>query len=375
MKRHADRKTMIHINDADFFRALRPDAPGVADAVALPTLVARLNQQLGAPGKPRLQPWRESHWSGYLNFAYDDYKTGFYTRALKLRDEHSPLLLSPCERPGTFVRQFDKAFVIAKPGGYGLAIHTGPVGKAVGYGGRPYGCGGGELSVFWTPRTGSVIVGRRRGVQGRVYDRVSEWRLWPVHAVSGITRDNEVLSSARIEDPQPRIVVNGKGATVRVSGQIPKYNARMSAICPSSWRYERSFTGAPAGLTVTTKVASGGQEQLAELYETIPVFLRETARQKPATIRFEKGGAWIEATATPTAAVTAVRVDRFTGAVVIRFARPRTVRLSPTVWQDGFQTRAECRTVLVDLLEAPARPAALTAASVQYTITPLASGK
>ena len=47
----------------------------------------------------------------------------------------------------------------------------------------------------------------------------------------------------------------------------------------------------------------------------------------------------------------AVRIERFTGAVIITFEKPVSVKLSPILWKDGFQTQARCRTLLVDLLE------------------------
>jgi hypothetical protein len=116
-------------------------------------------------------------------------------------------------------------------------------------------------------------------------------------------------------------------------------------------------------------VSSDGTEKFAELYETIPIFLREIPDQKPSTISFQVGENWVEASP-EVKEVRAIKVERFSGAVLITFVRPVRAKLSPEVWTDGFQTQAQCRTVLVDLIEGDARPAPVKSASVEYKITP-----
>ena len=342
-------------------------------------MVAALNQQLAepelaepAPLEP--QPWRESHWSYDLNYAYEHYPKGHYARLRQLQERASPWLKPLYQREGTFVREFTRAFVAAKFDTWAAAIHTGPVGKALGHLGRPYGYGGGQLSVFWTPATGSVLVGRRRGVQGEVFDTYTEWRSWPLHALTGLTARGELVSSSRIEQPQVESQMGDQQAVVRVSGVMPQYNPERTAVAPSPWHYERLFEVEAQGLKVRTAITSREEVRMAELYETLPVFLRENLAQEPARIRFRMGNSWENASSEPQRGVGAIRMDRFDGGVEITFDRPRTVRLSPQVWTDGFQTRAECRPVLVDLLEDPSRPAELRSASIEYTIGPLAAG-
>src|SRR5205814_8760950 len=60
----------------------------------------------------------------------------------------------------------------------------------------PLGLGGGQLSAFWTPTTYSIILGRRAGMGwDATKDNVAEWRLWPIHAVSGCTPRSEEHTS------------------------------------------------------------------------------------------------------------------------------------------------------------------------------------
>ena len=114
-----------------------------------------------------------------------------------------------------------------------------------------------------------------------------------------------------------------------------------------------------------------GQDTFAELVETLPVFLREAARQPAATptsIEFRRGGEWQQAGVDWTDKATAVRLTRFGGAVIIEFDRERRVKLSPAEWNDTYLSKAACRNVLVDLLERNDQPGVVTHASVRYRI-------
>jgi hypothetical protein len=356
------------VADEALYLATLPDAAALEGAPA--RLAALYNAQLSTPVALKPGPWREGHWSGHINFPYENYRAGHYARLKKLQEEKSPLLKPLYQRGGEFVRAFERAFVIARLGASAFAIHTGPVGRPVGHGGRPYGYGGGALSIYWSPETGSVIAARRRGVQGAVFDLYDEWRSWPIHAVSGLSAGNELVSSSRIEQPEIVQELSKNSGTIGATGNMPKYDAQRSSTSPSGLDYERRFSfGKDGALTVVTRVRSAGAEKLAELYETIPLMVRETAAQAPSRIEFMIGDRAVEASGDAVKGVTAVRISRFTGSVHVRFARPQTVSLAPE-WRDGFQTTAQCRNVLVDLLGAGARPVGKGVFAVEYTIAP-----
>ena len=80
---------------------------------------------------------------------------------------------------------------------------------------------------------------------------------------------------------------------------------------------------------------------------------------------------WSAAGTEWTERVTAVRLTRFAGAVLVEFSRPRRVKLSPADWQDTYLSRASCRNVLIDLLENNDQPRVARAASVDYRLRPL----
>jgi hypothetical protein len=123
---------------------------------------------------------------------------------------------------------------------------------------------------------------------------------------------------------------------------------------------------------VETTVSGDGKEAIAELYEVLPVYLRDTEKQakaQPTVIEFQSGGVWKPATAEYAEGVTAVKLTRFNGAVRVAFDQPRRVKLSPADWQDGYLSRAACRNILVDLLGGGKKVA--EPVSVSYRVEPM----
>lgn len=330
------------------------------------------------------RPWKFSVWANtwafpMTNFAEDHYREGLYDRLAKLKAENSPLLKMPFQREGDFVRAFEGAFVVAKLGEMGVIVHTGPVSGPAGKGYYEfpgyYGFGGGALSAFWTPKTGSVILGRRRGMAyEKNMDKLEEWRSWPTHAVSGVKTDGKVFTSARIRRPEAEYGIGKDEAEVRVGAVIPQADRLQGKVLEGMVDYTRRFRINAGGLRVETSVQGYIQDKVAELYEVLPVFLREAGRQskvEPTRIEFEVDGKWTPATAEFQDKVTAARLTRFDGQVLTKFARPRRVKLSPEDWQDTYLSRAACRNILIDLLETGGEPAILREASVAYEIAPV----
>lgn len=334
------------------------------------------NEELtGFPYKFRL--WQSWNFPTTVSYAFDHYPAGAYAHRVKLEKENSPFLKSPFERGGNFIRAFEKSFTVTKQPGYAAILHTGPVGAPEMDSGftellGPYGFGGGQLSAFWTPATGSVLLGRRGGMTKKDnFDKLEDWQRWPLHAVSGKKLDGKVFTSARIRRPN---VTNDLGpdlGVTRVSGVIPQAMLGQTRVLEGHLRYARTFTIERGSLKVETKLDSTGQDTIAELYETLPVFLRDTAQQAKATptsIQFQAAGKWSPASVVWVEEVSAIRLSRFAGAVEITFDRPRRVKLADSDWIDPYLSKASCRNVLIDLMENRDQPRVLTSASVGYRI-------
>ncbi|MCG3148574.1 MAG: hypothetical protein PCFJNLEI_02019 [Verrucomicrobiae bacterium] len=364
--------------------------PAARTAVTVPTtnvleragarFVAQWNKALSAAVKAP-QPWKEQHWTrGMLGCELAP--PGFFAG---LQPE-----LPPFAQPGNFIRQFATTFLAAKFEKYGVILHTGVVPKERATAERTYGYSGGGVAAFWTPASGSVILGRRGSFQGNTFDRWPEWRLWPVHAISGLTTNGKVFTSGREPNPMVEYDVQAERAEVRVTGRMPKRNSWQGEALVGEMTYRRRFVVSAAGVEVESTVVMDGADAVAELYEMIPVFLRDGALQKqvkvvnanpgkldefadivrpslrqkevPVVIRFRVDADWREATAESAESVSAVRIDRFAGTVLVEFDRPRRVKLSPQVWKDGYQSRAECRNIMIDLRDG--------APTIRYRIKP-----
>lgn len=361
-------------------------------------LAGKLNAQVrenprvkGKDGKWRFQkneelqshPWQFRMWPSWnfpilTNFVHDCYKPGAYAHRAKLEQEKSPMLRSPFERGETFVRAFGDAFTVARMKDYAAIVHTGSVGRDDPGSGRfhfsgPLGFGGGQLSAFWTPSTGSVILGRRRGQQWeKNFDKVEDWHRWPIHAVSGAKAEGKIFTSARIVAPRVESDIRAESAVLRVAGIMPRESLGQGKVLAGRIEYQRVFRLGAGSVGVHTAVRSFGQDTIAELYETIPVFLRETGKQRkadPTQIEFVVAGKRVAATAEWTEGVTAIRLARFDGAAQIAFEQPQRVRLSEKDWVDTYLSRAACRNILVDLLRSNSRSVVLSGEkTVSYQI-------
>lgn len=346
----------------------------------------------GQPKKPAPlanKPWEPYHWTG-LNYAAALYTPGFHEKFRALQSRNPAAFKPPFARQPQFTERFGDAFLIAKRAGFGVIIHTGPVSGDDGRWHRPMGFGGGALSAFWTPDAGPVLLGRRRGIQGRTFDTYDDWRVWPTHAITGVTEKGLTISSARTPQPSVKYDLGAGREAVTIEGEFTRTSDQGLPFMPSvdpvaprgddalaptqvltgQVKYRRVFTLSDDGLAVESSFTADGKDKIAELYEVLPVFLGDGYENRPATepavrILFKVKGQWVDANAKPADGVAAVRVERKKGAIEITFDRPVRVRLSPNNWIDGYFSSATLRNVMVDLLEK-----SNTTGAVSYRITP-----
>lgn len=340
----------------------------------------RNDEIISHPWKWRL--WHTFNFPASVNPGYEFYRQGAYAKRRELEKQQSPLLKSPFERGESFVRTFGKDFAVTRQPGYAAILHTGSIGtqspddklrQFVG----PLGLSGGQLSAFWTPTTGSVLLGQRGGMTSdKTFDVVEAWRTWPNHSVSGVTAEGTFFTSARIQKPDATFDVHANTASVRVAGSIPPSVVGQEQSITGKYQYERKFQLDAKGVRVETTLHGDGAESVAELYEVLPVYLRDAKDQATATptaIEFQVAGKWTPATERFAENVQAVRLTRFTGAVVVTFERPRRVKLSPTEWADTYLSRGTARNVLIDLLENGDRALPVKGSrTVAYRIAPAA---
>jgi len=332
----------------------------------------------------KANPWKWRLWQNFnfpatVNAGYEFYPAGSYARHTKMVSENSPWLKSPFLRDESFIRDFAKAFTVAKFPKQAAIIHSGIVGIPGQEDGTfnfagPLGFGGGQLSAYWTPATGSVILGRRAGnTWDKTFDKIEDWRTWPIHAVTGCNLDGKVFTSARIREPDVVSNLKNDQGTVQVSGMIPIEQLGQGKVLQGRIGYQRDFHIDAGKVRIETRIKGSGRDKLAELHETIPIFLHEAQRQAksvPTAIEFQVDGKWLPATSEYHDNVAAVKLTRFAGAVRIAFAQPQRVKLSPADWTDTFLSRARCRNLMIDLLGSTAPSVLKGEKVVRYEISP-----
>jgi len=338
------------VSDEAFSAVPLPEEPAALKRSAAQAVKA-LNEQLTPARNIRRKAWKEDHWTRFPHAALDGINGEWFSRLRAMQRGGSPLLRSPFHREETFIREFEGAFTVARKDGYGAVVHYGPI-SSKGAGKSPYGFGGGCLSAFWTPQTGTVVLGRRRGSQGGKADTFDEWRAWPVHAVSGVTPGGGVFSSARIAGAVAKTSTREERGFIKVEGVMPMRNVAQGEVLKERIDYTRRFQVDGDRLGVRTELKLWGPVAMAELYEVVPVFLREERVQEDVAdtqIEFQVGTRWQPATGRVREGVKAIRLTRFKGSVVVALDRPRGVKLSPGKWLDGYQSQVACRNILIDL--------------------------
>jgi len=326
--------------------------------------------------------WNGSNYPVEVNPSHEFYRHGAYAHLAELQVKNSPMLKPPYLRAGTFIKDFGGSLIVAKRSKFAAILHVGPVGdpapaEPMAFFEGPLGFGGGQLSAFWTAEAGSALLARRAGLmmagtECRRFDKIEDWRNWPIHAVSGVTGDGKFFTSARIARPKVVSDVKADQADVIVSGAIPATIPGQEGGPHGQLSYSRKFHVDDKGVRVETTVTGDGKDTIAELYETLPVYNRDIRAQPkagPAVVEFQAAGKWVPADATWVEKVKAVRIRRFQGAVVVTFDSPRRVKLSPADWADTFLSKASCRNVLIDLLETGDKPSTVkNAKSVAYLV-------
>lgn len=327
-----------------------------------------LNEQRAKPKEASV--WSEEHFDGRRNWAEMFYKLGEYALLREWESNRPPRTKLLIENNDRFFENLDNELIFGRFPDYAALLHVGHVGvwhDSIG------GFGGGAISTFWTPSTGSVILSRRRGFQHENPDRLDEWRIWPTHALSGLTKGGKMFTSAGVRFPKATNEQRGADTMfTRVEGSIgANIESAPDGALSHNIDYRRDFLLSPAGLEVDTTISGSGMPEIGTLFEILPVFLRDAKVQPDVNteIFFVRYGKEEPASEKPVPSVSAIRIKRFDGSVRINLDRPRTVSLSPESWKDTYQTKVEERNVMIDATPSEQELAAGTS-RLKYQIQP-----
>ena len=337
--------------------------------------VERLNRHPSRPEKwrPDEPPvWHEDHWPADLPYTWDHYVAGSYDRFQQFVKDGSPLLAPPFARTGDFNLNFDGEFWMAKRGDWGFQVEAVP---HMGRGYDVYGSGalaGGSLAAFWTEPTGVVVLGRLPDKWNNVtWDKIGGW---PTHHLWGRTPEGLAFSSARQRSPSVQFQTESLTPQVHVFGDLgmDRTVEKFGILDTGHVSYRRRFALEESGLRVESELLSLGNDQLSELWESLPIFLNPTrgAKSEDTRLEFRLDGQWRPASEELTSGVEAVRATRFGGGVLIRFEAPQRLRLSAPI-VTKYQKQDRLQNLEIDLLGSQGRPAAMPKqVSVRYLISP-----
>jgi len=193
-----------------------------------------------------------------------------------------------------FTENFNDEFIVVRRPGYHISLYAGRVtatdkgetnlaGMFEGKAGNFNGFGGGGLSSFWTPSSGTLLIGRHSACEG--YERgqfatrfAPGWQDWTNNHIIGKTLDDKILTSARVAQPMLKQEKHGDTDTFIMRGTMPNKLMKQGPICDAEVSYERRFDLLPSHVEVTLALKTDRSIGFKALYETLPMLLADDTR-------------------------------------------------------------------------------------------------
>lgn len=245
-----------------------------------------LNQQGFAQASTVMPPpWKHDHWPPDCPYSA---ASGWYDGLRKLEQTEASSFLTPLERPEPIQRAFGDEFWPVKNNDgqrdFGFFVET--VSQSC------Y-CPwlGGSLQAFWT-RPAGILLLACHDKTGDDADKAENTRVWPqidtwaTHHIWGSDAQGAPLSTAAdVTDNKVRHELNRKPAQVEVSASLvrgPRGDGQRNTdgeVVASTSVITR-FEARADGVRITHKVLLGPSDRVAQLWCTLPVFLRSADQSK-----------------------------------------------------------------------------------------------
>ena len=310
--------------------------------------------------------WVLDSWPRQYPYFYDAYDfigkgNGYVSAHRNFVNQQSDLIKPYFDKAGDFDVNIGEADVMWASKGndgsqdFGFLVETFPI--AGGWGGLK----GGSLQAFWTEDTGIVFLGKSRGrlsAGATIQDSYTNLHWAAAHHAWGYFENGDVFSTATEEIPTGSTYnLGGEQPSVVFESQIWAQKLGVQDLT-NPIAYSRVFTKVADGLQITTSFtpdANAQGYQVGELWESLPVFLRDgndQATLNDATIEYGDGIGWL---ALPDSLVetSVLRIGRDFGSgpsfVYVRFEKPERVRLNAQVWTTNYQTDNRIRSIDIDL--------------------------
>lgn len=284
-------------------------------------------------------------------------------------------LESPVEKEDRYTKNFGDEFYVVRRPGYAAIFYAGP---AVPYdngatnlfkmlgeeGGYMMGFGGGGLSAFWTPQSGSLLLGRMTACEG--YERkskvvdgmdylISGWQDWLTNQIVGETKEGKILTSARTQSPRSRLAKDGSKLEIR--GKIPRQSKRQGDILEAELSYQRTYLFDDQGIDCALEIQTDKPLELRSLFETLPILVGQKnldrnadAVSGPTDWQFlGTDGKPIEPADNRVENVRKISLSRFNGGGMILFEAPVTISLTSVEATSVQLSLTHGRTLLINL--------------------------
>ncbi|MCB0322302.1 MAG: hypothetical protein KDD69_01980 [Bdellovibrionales bacterium] len=313
---------------------------------------------------------------------------GWYTRLRNRIDGNDDELILPIERPNA---SYSKAF-----GGAPTGMEFWVARKQ--YGGKDFswyveadaqqgtygGWYGGKLELFWTRATGPMIINRhgKTGCDAEDGEDSTCWAgidTWGAHHVWGRDERGRAFSQVHLKgralDRPVSYSPTAEPRSVEITNKFNDPGAQVSGeeapdVLQGSFAVTNRFEAIDNGLKITHIISSDQQDQLSELWATIPVRLGEVQGDDTSIEAFD-GAQW-QALTTSFRHTEKIRLGKTGTAqqyVYIVFAQPQRVKLSAAEYQSPYQTTTRIRNIHIDLHGTPGSSApAPVHKSVLYAI-------
>ncbi|MFA5855824.1 MAG: hypothetical protein WC867_00565 [Candidatus Pacearchaeota archaeon] len=232
---------------------------------------------------------------------------------------------------------------------------------------------GGKLELFWTKKTGIIILNRhgKTGCNSADMEDSKCWvkiEKWGAHHVWGKDENDKAFSQVHLKgnniNRDTIAIPENSPQYIEITNNFNDINATSGSTgeetgneLTGSFNLTNRFEALTNGIKIIHNIKSDESDQIKELWLTIPVYLGDsqyTRNQPNTSIEYYSNGNWLNLD-TNLVLTEKIRLGRnfLTGDgiqfVYIQFSEQQKVKLSSSAYIDPYQTKTILRNIHVDL--------------------------
>ncbi len=299
-------------------------------------------------------------WGTLLDLPYVPYhEVDETTMAKTIRTKSIP----PVMKSESYTKNFGNEFYAVKRPGYAAIFYAGPAtssdngatnywGVLGGEGGYFMGLAGGGLSSFWTPSSGSLILGRLTAREG--YTRktkvvgpdtyfIEGWQDWLNNQIAGKTLEGKILSSSRTSAPSSAL--SPDGSSLSIAGVLPKSTVKQGTITTANVSYQRNYQFLDHRIICNVVLSTDKTLQMESLYESLPLRVDTGI----TTEYLDANDVAVAEQNERRVNVKTIKISRNGSTSRLVFDQPVNLSMQSVAATSRQMTQATCRALLVEL--------------------------